>query len=127
MLGAVIATICYLPGAVKVARSNDTRSISRAMFILTSCGCILWIGIGILNIVAFWEPSKPETLAAGLGTIVSNLGLLTCGLIIFTFKIRNVINAKNLGWSEDKYYNEIGKHKNWRELYKKANKKRSAK
>ena len=126
MLGAVVATICYLPGAIKVAKTNDTRSISRAMFILTSCGCLLWVGIGILNIAAFWEPSKPDTLAAGLGTIISNIGLLSCGMVIFIYKFRNINHAKKLGLTEDKYYELIGSKKNWKTLYKKELKKKNS-
>ena len=135
IVGALIATICYAPGAHKVVKSNDTRSISTPMFILTSCGCVLWIGIGILNMVGFMvfnsetaEQSRIiQALAAGLGTIVSNVGLWTCGMIIFVYKIRNINHSKKLGWSEEKYYTTIGKNKNWKELYKKELKKRSAK
>ena len=135
IFGALLATICYAPGAHKVVKTNDTRSISTPMFILTSCGCLLWIAIGILNMVGFmvYNPSAEQTkviqsLAAGLGTIISNVGLLTCGMIIFVYKLRNITHAKNLGWTEEKYYLTIGKKKNWQSLYKKAkNKKRSAK
>ena len=140
IVGALIATICYAPGAHKVVKTNDTRSISTPMFILTSCGCVLWIGIGILNMVGFYVYSSDEatssklvqTLAAGLGTIISNVGLLTCGMIIFVFKMRNIRLSRKLGWSEEKYFRRIGKYKSWkirylREKIKQQNKKKSAK
>ena len=140
IVGALIATICYAPGAHRVVKTNDTRSIYTPMFILTSSGCLLWICIGILNMVGFMvfnsqsskESQLVQALAGGLGTIISNVGLLTCGMIIFIYKIRNITLAKKLGWTEDKYYRSIGKHKDWwaryvRQRAKQNNKKKSAK
>lgn len=135
IVGALIATICYAPGARRVVKTNDTRSISTPMFILTSCGCVLWIGIGILNMVGFMvfnsetaEQSRIiQSLAAGLGTIISNVGLLTCGMIIFVYKVRNLNHSRKLKMSEEKYFTTIGKYKNWKNRYKKELKKNSAK
>ena len=124
IFGALLATICYLPGALRVAKTNDTRSISKTMFILTSSGCILWIFIGIINMIGWYLNNDGvlgvDSIAGGVGTIVSNVGLLTCGLVIFGYKVRNMKHAKHLEITEDEYYQTIGKHKNWKELYKEA-------
>ena len=124
IFGALFATICYLPQALRVVKTNDTRSISKLMFVLTSTGCGLWIIIGIINMIGWYLKNGGvlgvDSIAGGVGTIVSNLGLLTCGVIIFAYKMRNIRCAKHLGISEDEYYQTIGKHKNWKELYKEA-------
>ena len=120
MIGAIIATICYAPGAYKVVKSNDTRSISTPMFILTSSGCVLWIIIGILNMIGFFltmDGDIVRSLAGGLGTIISNVGLLTCGMIIFVYKIRNIRCSKKLGMSEEEYYQSCGHYKHWKRVY----------
>ena len=120
MLGALIATICYAPGAHKVVKSNDTRSISTPMFILTSSGCILWIIIGILNMIGLFltmDGDIVKSLAGGLWTIISNVGLLTCGVIIFTYKIRNIYCSKKLGMNEEEYFQSCGHYKHWKTIY----------
>ena len=120
MLGAAIATICYAPGAHKVIKSNDTRSISTPMFILTSSGCLLWIIIGILNMIGFFLTQQGNivtSLAGGLGTIISNVGLLTCGMIIFVYKIRNLYYSKKLRMNEEEYYQSCGHYKHWKTVY----------
>ncbi len=113
MLGALIAIGCYLPGVIKVFKYKDTRSISILMFKLTTIGCVLWIIIAILQIIGY-SLSKPGdyndyifALAAGLGTLVSNIGLGTCSLLILIKKISNVRKAKKLNMTEEEYYKEI--------------------
>ncbi|MCF0126294.1 MAG: hypothetical protein HUJ68_11185 [Clostridia bacterium] len=51
------------------------------------------------------------SLAGGLGTIISNVGLLTCGMIIFVYKIRNLYYSKKLGMNEEEYYQSCGHYK----------------
>ena len=113
MLGALIAIGCYLPGVIKVFKYKDTRSISTLMFKLTTIGCVLWIIIAILQIIGY-SLSKPSdyndyifSLAAGLGTLVSNIGLGTCSLLILFKKISNVRKAKKRNMTEDEYYKKV--------------------
>jgi uncharacterized protein with PQ loop repeat len=40
-IGSIIAIICYLPGAIKVFKTHDTRGISLLMFVMTSFGCLI--------------------------------------------------------------------------------------
>ena len=75
------------------------------------------VGFMVFNSQSSKESQIVQALAAGLGTIISNVGLLTCGMIIFIYKIRNIVLSRKLGWSEDRYYEAIGKHKNWWALY----------
>jgi MtN3 and saliva related transmembrane protein len=44
---AVLTTSSFLPQAVKTVRTRDTHSISLGMYILFSCGVILWLVYGI--------------------------------------------------------------------------------
>ena len=117
MFGALVATVCYLPGAVKIVKTNDTRSISTTMSVLTTGSCFLWVLIGILNIIAFFDPNKPATIAAGIGTIVSNTGLVSCSLIIFVYKLRNTHYAKKLNMTEEEYYQSCGHYKHLKMVY----------
>ena len=46
-------------------------------------------------------------MAAGLGTLVSNIGLGTCSLLILFKKISNVRKAKKRNMTEDEYYRNV--------------------
>ncbi|MDE7433684.1 MAG: hypothetical protein K2M43_00820 [Mycoplasmoidaceae bacterium] len=41
LIGAAIAIFCYLPGAIKTLKYNDTRGISAVMFGMTCLGCVI--------------------------------------------------------------------------------------
>ncbi len=45
--GAVLTTICWLPQAVRVVRTKDTRAISLATNLIFATGILLWLIYGI--------------------------------------------------------------------------------
>ena len=49
--GAVLTTICWLPQAIRVVRTKDTRAISLATNLIFVTGILLWLiyGIAISN------------------------------------------------------------------------------
>jgi MtN3 and saliva related transmembrane protein len=47
-LAATATTISFVPQAIKVVRTRDTRSLSLWMYVLFSFGVALWLVYGIL-------------------------------------------------------------------------------
>lgn len=49
--GAVLTTLCWLPQAVRVVRTKDTRAISLATNLIFAAGILLWLiyGIALMN------------------------------------------------------------------------------
>ncbi len=45
--GAVLTTICWLPQAVRVVRTRDTRAISLWTNLIFAAGILLWLVYGI--------------------------------------------------------------------------------
>ena len=45
--GAMLTTICWLPQAVRVVRTKDTRAISLATNLIFATGILLWLVYGI--------------------------------------------------------------------------------
>lgn len=45
---AIITTLCWVPQAVKVLRSRDTRSLSLVMYLMLATGVVLWLVYGVL-------------------------------------------------------------------------------
>jgi len=48
-LAAVLTTISFVPQAIKIIRTKDTKSISLVMYTLFSVGVLCWIIYGIAN------------------------------------------------------------------------------
>jgi len=48
-VAAMLSTISFLPQAVKIIRSRDTRSISTGMYLVTVAGFVLWTCYGIMQ------------------------------------------------------------------------------
>lgn len=45
--GAVLTTICWLPQAVRLVRTNETHAISLATNLIIATGILLWLIYGI--------------------------------------------------------------------------------
>jgi MtN3 and saliva related transmembrane protein len=48
-VAAVITSSCFLPQAIKVIRTRDTRAISLIMYVMMVCGIFLWLIYGLLK------------------------------------------------------------------------------
>lgn len=49
---AVITTLCWVPQALKVIRTRETRSLSLVMYLMLAIGVTLWLAYGVL--IASW-------------------------------------------------------------------------
>lgn len=45
---ATLTTVCFIPQALKVIRTRDTRAISLAMYASFSMGVALWLCYGVI-------------------------------------------------------------------------------
>ncbi len=73
-VAAVITTLCWVPQAIKVIRTRDTRSLSLVMYMMLAVGILLWLIYGLL--IVSWP-----LIGANLVTLV-----LVC--IILAMKLR---------------------------------------
>jgi MtN3 and saliva related transmembrane protein len=46
-IAAVLTTIAFLPQALKIIQTRDTRAISLSMYVSFTTGIALWLGYGI--------------------------------------------------------------------------------
>jgi MtN3 and saliva related transmembrane protein len=72
-IAATATTVSFIPQAVKVIRTRDTRSISLWMYLLFSIGISLWLVYGIL------KKNPPIICANGI--------TLAFALVILVYKI----------------------------------------
>jgi len=47
MIGAVLTTVCWVPQAIKVIRSRETRAISLAGTVAFTIGIAFWLAYGL--------------------------------------------------------------------------------
>jgi len=47
MIGAVLTTVCWLPQAIKIIRSRETRAISLAGTLVFTTGIVFWLAYGL--------------------------------------------------------------------------------
>lgn len=48
IIAGILTTISFVPQVVRVLKTNDTKSISKAMYICFSLGVCLWLVYGFL-------------------------------------------------------------------------------
>jgi len=46
-IGALLTTASFIPQAVMIIRSRDTRGISRGMYVIFTTGVAFWLAYGI--------------------------------------------------------------------------------
>jgi MtN3 and saliva related transmembrane protein len=75
MTGAVLTTVCWLPQAVKIIRSRETRAISLAGTLAFTVGIVFWLiyGLALMD----WP------------LITSNIVTLALMLVIVSLKLRH--------------------------------------
>lgn len=64
-IAAVLSTISFLPQALKIIRSRDTRGISTGMYLVTVAGFTLWTAYGVL------QPAWPIIASNGICLMLS--------------------------------------------------------
>jgi MtN3 and saliva related transmembrane protein len=72
---ATLTTICWLPQAIKILRTEDTSGISLATYTVFAVGIALWLCYGIL--LESWP------------IIVSNIVTLALALAIIALKVKH--------------------------------------
>jgi MtN3 and saliva related transmembrane protein len=73
-IAATLTTIAFLPQALKIIRTRDTRAISLSMYVTFTIGIALWLGYGVA--LKSWP------------MILSNAVVLPLAATILTFKLR---------------------------------------
>ncbi len=68
-IAATFTTIAFLPQAIKIIRTKDTKSISLFMYIILNAGIILWLIFGLLIL-------ELPVILANLITIIFTLTIL---------------------------------------------------
>ncbi len=48
MTAAIVTTLCWVPQAMHILRTRDTRAISLATQAAFTCGITLWLAYGVL-------------------------------------------------------------------------------
>ena len=48
LLAAAITTLCWVPQALSILRTRDTRSLSLSSQVALTCGVALWLGYGLI-------------------------------------------------------------------------------
>lgn len=72
LVAAVVTTACFLPQALQVIRTRDTRSLSLLMYAMFVVGILLWLAYGIL--------------LGSLPIILANIFTLVQAVIILYYK-----------------------------------------
>ncbi len=75
MTGAVLTTVCWLPQAIQIIRSRETRAISLSGTLAFTVGIVFWLiyGLALMD----WP------------LITSNVVTLALMLVIVSFKLRH--------------------------------------
>jgi MtN3 and saliva related transmembrane protein len=74
IIAGFFTTISFLPQAIRVLKTNDTRAISKTMYICFSFGVLLWLVYGIM--------------IKSLAIIIANSVTLPLALVILWKKVR---------------------------------------
>jgi len=70
---AVITTLCWVPQALKVIRTRETRSLSLVMYLMLAIGVTLWLAYGVL--IASWPLIVANSVTIFLVAIILGMKL----------------------------------------------------
>lgn len=87
-VAAIFTTVSFMPQAVRVIKTRDTRSLSLAMYSILTIGVALWLVYGLL---------KQDG-----AMIVANTITFFLSLLILSIKAYNVVTRKDSGSLADK-------------------------
>ena len=79
-IAAILTSISFLPQAIQIIKTKDTKSISLPMYIMFVVGIVLWLIYGFLR----------EDIPLILANVVT---LILAGLILW-FKVKAVLEKK---------------------------------
>ena len=48
LIAAACTTFAYVPQAIKIIKTKDTKSLSLIMYVIMTIGIVLWLSYGIL-------------------------------------------------------------------------------
>ena len=71
---AIASTTSFLPQAVKIVRTRDTKSISAAMYAITVTGFALWTAYGLM--LGSWPLIAANTICLALSAFIFMMKLL---------------------------------------------------
>jgi len=73
MTGAVLTTVCWLPQAIKIIRSRETRAISLAGTLAFTIGIVFWLiyGLALLD----WPLITSNVVTLALMSVIVALKL----------------------------------------------------
>lgn len=72
-LAALLTTLCWLPQALKLLRTRETRDLSLIAYVAFSAGVLLWLLYGLLI-------GSVPVIAANAVTLVLALGIVSLKL-----------------------------------------------
>jgi MtN3 and saliva related transmembrane protein len=73
MIGAVLTTVCWLPQAIQIIRSRDTRAISLAGTLAFTIGIAFWLAYGVA--LVDWPLITSDVVTLGLMSVIVALKL----------------------------------------------------
>jgi MtN3 and saliva related transmembrane protein len=73
-LAGVLTTVSFIPQVVKVWKTRSARDISLGMYVIFTCGVVLWLAYGLL--------------LASLPIVLANTFTLTLALAVLVMKLR---------------------------------------
>jgi MtN3 and saliva related transmembrane protein len=73
MIGAVLTTVCWLPQAVKIIRSRDTRAISLVGTLAFTIGIAFWLVYGLA--LMDWPLVTSNVVTLALMSVIVGLKL----------------------------------------------------
>jgi MtN3 and saliva related transmembrane protein len=73
MIGAVLTTVCWLPQAVKIIRSRDTRAISLVGTLAFTIGIAFWLVYGLA--LMDWPLITSNVVTLALMSVIVGLKL----------------------------------------------------
>jgi MtN3 and saliva related transmembrane protein len=73
MTGAVLTTVCWVPQAVRIIRSRETRAISLAGTLAFTIGIVFWLLYGLA--LVDWPLIASNAVTLGLMSIIVALKL----------------------------------------------------
>ena len=77
LFAAFLTTLSFLPQAILVLRTGDTRSISLAMYLMFTTGVAAWLAYGVM--------------IASVPVIAANFVTLLLATLILSVKVRAVL------------------------------------